>query len=138
MDRVCPVGRANMLFGSTNDAGSVPICLAPSVGPVYVEGRLVLSLSFQGGEPLDLAIIADEKKAIARYRLWDDASEDWFDGSPTVLRFECADIVMRIGVQPVPVWAGVLDTSKRVVLVPDFDDKGFAVNQSHDLRWKVA
>lgn len=39
---------AHAVFGSTNRADSVPDCLNPQTGPVYLEGRLVLSLSFQG------------------------------------------------------------------------------------------
>lgn len=38
---------AHAVFGDTNRADGVPDCPAPQDGPVYLEGRLVLSLSFQ-------------------------------------------------------------------------------------------
>ena len=40
---------AHVAFGDTNRADGVPDCPAPGDGPVYLEGRLVLSRSFQGG-----------------------------------------------------------------------------------------
>ena len=185
MSQVRPVTRAKLLFGSTNDAGSVPggvvrsearglrapkhaacgagaepalktrgepcapaassACEesgsfgvpAASSGPVYLEGRLVLSLSFQGNEAIDLSCVADKKAALARYRLWDDVANRWYAGGFTVLRFEGLDVVMRRGKRPVAVWKGALDTRKRVVLAPDLDEEGFEQNQSCDLRWKV-
>ena len=136
MVQVRPGTRVKLLFGSTNDAGCVPGELKPSDGPVYLEGRLVLSLSFQGDEAVDLGCLADKKAALARYRLWDDLSEGWYDGGLTVLRFEGIDVVMKCGRCPVPVWTGALDMRKRVVLVPDLDDAGYEKSQAFDLCWK--
>ena len=109
--------------------------LRPSAGPVYLEGRLVLSLSFQSRQP-DLALIEDQERVIENYRLWDDASDSWYDEGLAVLRFEQADVVMRLEPVPRAVWSGALDTHARVVLVPDLDAAGFEANQACDLRWK--
>lgn len=125
----------NVQFGSTEYADSVPKGLTPSSGPVYLEGRLVLSLSFQGEAP-NLEPIANDEVVLENYRLWDDLADTWFEQELAVLRFEHADVVMRLDPRPVAIWSGVLDTQARVVLVPDFDAAGFKVNQAYDLCWK--
>ncbi|MGI6220512.1 MAG: hypothetical protein ACOYIP_01365 [Coriobacteriales bacterium] len=123
--------------------------LSPAAGPVYLEGRLVLSLSFQ---PLDgqiewlgeLARHLAECNAsrswmgdpLERFRIWDDSTGAWFTGGPTVLRFENADVVKYGEDESAPVWIGAVDTRKRVIPVPDFGRAGAAENQLHDLRWK--
>ena len=109
--------------------------LKPSAGPVYLEGRLVLSLSFREQHP-DLDPIKDQDRVIENYRLWDDASDTWYTEGLAVLRFEHTDVVMRLEPMPAALWSGVLDTHARVVLVPDFDDASFKANQAFDLRWK--
>ena len=109
--------------------------LSPSPGPVYMEGRLVLSLSFQGGQA-DLEPIADDDLVLENYRLWDELSAAWHTDDLAILRFEHADVVMRLEPSPAPVWAGAVDTRARVILVPDLDSKGLAANQTVDLRWK--
>ena len=140
-------------FGSTKHAGTVPgrpavrpgsdqpparrglSWLSPSPGPVYLEGRLVLSLSFQGGSP-NLDAIVDDEVVLENYRLWDDAANAWHEDDLVVFRFENADVVMRLEPQPTAVWSGSLDTQARVILVPDLDRAGFAKNQEVDLRWR--
>ena len=137
---------AHAVFGETNRADSVPDGPAsesgsPSDGgpshedgPVYLEGRLVLSLSFQGG-PAD--VCADDAGGLVeRYRLWDDLAERWCDSSLEVLRFEMADVVVSLGPKPAVLWQGAVDTRARVIPVPDLDEAGMAANQAHDLRWK--
>ncbi len=126
---------AHAVFGSTNRADCVPDYLNPQIGPVYLEGRLVLSLSFQGiGESEGLIEHADD--AIERYRLWDDLAGTWHDSSLEVLRFERLDAVVRLGVDPVILWKGAMNTRARVVLEPDLDEAGLAANQKRDLCWK--
>lgn len=122
-------------FGSTTFADSVPLMPAPSSGPVYLEGRLVLSLSFQGEEP-NLAPIENDERVLENYRLWNDVTESWHDDDLAVLRFEHADVVMRLEPKPTAIWSGSLDTHARVVLVPDLDMQGMRENQSCDLCWK--
>ena len=109
--------------------------LSPSEGPVYLEGRLVLSLSFQGSDPC-LAAIENDELVLENYRLWDDLANSWYEDKLAVLRFEHADVVMRLDPRPSAVWTGSLDTHARVVLVPDLDAQGFATNQAYDLCWK--
>lgn len=109
--------------------------LAPSAGPVYLEGRLVLSLSFQGEQP-NLEPIENDEVVLENYRLWDDLSNSWHEHNLAVLRFEHADVVMRLDPSPKAIWAGALDTHARVVLVPDLDIAGFNTNQTCDLHWK--
>ena len=111
--------------------------LAPSPGPVYLEGRLVLSLSFKGGHP-DLAPIEDDDVVLENYRLWDDLVGNWHEEDLAVLRFEHADVVMRLEPAPRALWAGSVNTHARVVLGPDLDAAGFRANQACDLRWKKA
>ena len=125
---------AHATFGDTNRADSVPDCLAPDEGPVYLEGRLVLSLSFQGG-PADVNT-EGAGDLLERYRLWDDLGECWWDDGPEVLRFEMADVVVRLGGKPAVLWQGAVDTRARVVPVPDLDSAGIAANQECDLCWR--
>ena len=125
---------AHAVFGDTNRADSVPDCLAPDEGPVYLEGRLVLSLSFQGG-PADVRTI-DAGDLIERYRLWDDFLKRWHDNDLEVLRFDWADVVMRQGRKPAVLWQGAIDTRARVIQEPDLDESGMACNAGCDLCWR--
>jgi len=117
------------------DMGHISGCPVPSEGPVYLEGRLVLSLSFQGGRMKDCPI-ANMGDILERYRLWDDLADAWYDGSLEVARFERADVVIRTDLGPTTLWVGSVDTRARVVLEPDFDDAGLAANREWDLCWK--
>lgn len=148
------------LFGDTDHAGSVPNAegddqpfepcscsqgsgpinaLVPSSGPVYLEGRLVLSLSFKQD---DLRYVPprvpEGETLLERYRIWDSAADAWLEGGPTALRFESADVVMSTEPQPAIAWVGALDTRCVVIDVPDLDEDGFMHNQKHNLRWKRA
>ena len=122
-------------FGDANRAGSVPDYLAPSDGPVYLEGRLVLSLSFKG-EPRDMELPGNLDEPLERYRLWDDIAERWHDGDLEVLRFEQVDAVVRKGLEPSVLWEGAVDTKARVIPVPDLDVEGMDANRECDLRWR--
>lgn len=124
---------AHAVFGDTNRADGVPDSLVPDDGPVYLEGRLVLSLSFQGG-PADVRT-EDAGELIERYRLWDDLTGEWHGGLE-VLRFEWADVVVCLGPKPAVLWQGAVDTHARAVSVPDLDDAGMAANRECDLCWK--
>lgn len=128
---------AHATFGDTNRADSVPDCLAPSPGPVYLEGRLVLSLSFQGDES-DARLIGDGDDPIEYYRLWDDLSEAWYSDFPLVVRFEQADAVVRSWPNRRVLWEGAVNTRAHVIPMPDLDEAGIAENQSCDLRWRLA
>ena len=124
---------AHAVFGNTNRADGVPDCLVPSNGPVYLEGRLVLSLSFQGG-PADVRT-DDAGDLVERFRLWDDLAGRWHNGLE-VLRFEHADVVISLGPKPAVLWQGAVDTRAHVVPVPDLDAAGMAANAECDLRWR--
>ena len=124
---------AHVVFGDTNRADGVPDGLVPDDGPVYLEGKLVLLLSFQGG-PADVQT-EDAGELIERYRLWDDLAGEWHGGLE-VLRFEWADVVVCLGPKPAVLWQGAVDTHARAVLVPDLDDAGMAANRECDLCWK--
>ncbi|MBQ9041931.1 MAG: hypothetical protein IJ111_03870 [Eggerthellaceae bacterium] len=124
---------AHVAFGDTNRADSVPDCPEPGEGPVYLEGRLVLSLSFQGG-PADVHT-EDAGELVERYRLWDDFAEAWYGGLE-VLRFEWTDAVVCLSPKPAVLWQGSVDTRARVVPVHDLNSAGMAANQKCDLRWK--
>lgn len=124
---------AHAVFGDTNRADSVPDCLVPQDGPVYLERRLVLSLSFQGG-PANVQT-EDAGDLVERYRLWDDLADEWHGGLE-VLRFEWTDIVVCLGPKPAVLWQGAVDTRARAIPVPDLDDAGMAANRKLDLRWK--
>ena len=127
----------HVAFGDTNRADSVPDCLAPDEGPVYLEGRLVLSLSFQG-DPMDLPPTAEADDPLERYRLWDELAETWLGDDLEVLRFEWMDVVVRSGANPVILWTGAVDTRARVIPEPDLDEAGIVVNRGCDLCWKCA
>ena len=124
---------AHVAFGDTNRADGVPDCLAPDDGPVYLEGRLVLSLSFQGG-PADVKT-DDAGDLVERYRLWDDIADAWHNGLE-VLRFEMTDVVVSLGPKPAVLWQGAVDTHARAIPVPDLDAEGIRANMGCDLRWK--
>ena len=126
---------ANVQFGSTEYADSIPECLQPDSGPVYLEGRLVLSLSFQGIPPR-FDIVEYDDLALERYRIWDDLSESWYIKDLEILRFEDTDEVMQYEPVPAVLWNGKMDTQARIIQVPDLDIAGFKANQAHDLRWK--
>ena len=125
---------AHVPFGNTDRADSVPDCLVPSEGPVYMEGRLVLSLSFTGG-PADVQV-DDAGELLERYRLWDDLAGEWHADGLEVLRFERADVVVRLCRKPAVLWKGALDTRARVVPVPDLDGEGMEANRGCDLCWR--
>ena len=125
---------AHAVFGDTNRADSVPDCLVPDEGPVYLEGRLVLSLSFQGG-PIEAHAIPSVEP-LERYELWDLLADRWFHDGLTVLRFEDADVVVRSWPWPTVLWKGAVDTRARVIPVPDFDEAGMIANRECDLCWR--
>lgn len=125
---------AHAVFGDTNRADSVPDCLDPDEGPVYLEGRLVLSLSFQGGHIG--AHVIPNAEPLECYELWDDLAGKWLHDGLVILRFEDADIVARSYPWPIALWKGAVDTRARVIPVPDLDEAGIAVNRECDLCWK--
>ena len=125
---------AHAAFGDTNRADSVPDRLAPDDGPVYLEGRLVLSLSFQGG-PVDVST-EGAGDLIERLRIWDDLAEAWRGDGLEVLRFEMKDVVVRLGAKPAVLWQGAVDTHARVIAVPDLDPEGIRANLECDLCWR--
>ena len=135
MGKVSTQIRANAQFGNTEFADSIPRYLQPSSGPVYLEGRLVLSLSFRGMPPR-LDLIENDDVVLESYRLWDEMSESWHEDDLAVLRFEHGDVVMRLEPTPTAIWSGELDTHARVILVPDLDTNGFQENQTCDLCWR--
>lgn len=124
---------AHAVFGDTNRADSVPDCLVPQDGPVYLEGRLVLSLSFQGG-PANVRT-DDAGDLVERFRLWDDLAGEWYDGLE-VVRFERTDVVVCLGPKPAVLWQGAVDTRACVIPEPDLDEDGIAANRKCDLRWR--
>ena len=109
--------------------------IAPSSGPVYLEGRLVLSLSFQGMPPR-LDLVENDNMVLENFRLWDDLTNTWYEDGLAVLRFEHGDVVMRLEPKPTAIWSGDVDTRARVIMVPDLDEAGFKANQQYDLCWK--
>ena len=132
---------AHMACGNANRAGSAdradgaPSLPAPSAGPAYLEGRLVLSLSFKG-EPDGVELPGETGGFLERYRLWDDLAGEWHNDDLEVLRFERVDIVVRKGLEPSVLWEGAVDTKARVIPVPDLDGEGMDANRGCDLRWR--
>ena len=111
--------------------------LAPSIGPVYLEGRLVLSLSFRLEKPTGNRVrVPEGEPLVERYRIWDETARNWLAGGPCVLRFESADVVMSTHPRPAIAWAGALDVRLPVIGVPDLDERGEAINRAHRLRWR--
>lgn len=121
--------------------------LAPSEGPVYLEGRLVLSLSFGGGAPAAPSAaqahlsatcedLARDGALVERYRLWDDLAGAWHGDDLEVLRLEECDLVLRTVPQPTVLWQGAVDTRARVVPAPDLDGEGMAAAGACDLCWR--
>ena len=135
MDCSNDLSGAHMVFGDTDRADSVPDLLVPSAGPTYLEGRLVLSLSFQG-DPEDGSSFESADDPLERYRLWDDLAESWHDGALELWRFDRVDVVVRGAGELSVLWKGVVDTRARVVPVPDLDEEGARVNAEFDLRWR--
>ena len=101
---------------------------------------MLLSLSFREGLTAspslpELLPFGVDGAPLERYRIWDDLSETWYESGFELLRYENADVVYEEG-RVEPLWAGSLDTLRRIVLVPDLDEEGFAINQTCDLRWR--
>lgn len=126
---------AHAIFGDTNRADGVPDYPDSSEGPVYLEGRLVLSLSFQKG-PVDARLATCDDDPIERFELWDDLAETWCHDGLAVLRYEQADVVARSWPSPIVLWEGAVDTSARVIPEPDLDEAGMMANRRCDLRWR--
>ena len=124
-----------MACGDADRADGAPSLPAPSAGPVYLEGRLVLSLSFKG-EPDGVELPGETGGFLERYRLWDDLAGEWHNDDLEVLRFERVDIVVRKGLEPSVLWEGAVDTKARVIPVPDLDGEGMDANRGCDLRWR--
>ena len=132
-----PSERSAMLRKSRQMRTSLPSPLAPSIGPVYLEGRLVLSLSFRLEKPTGNRVrVPEGEPLVERYRIWDETARDWLAGGPCVLRFESADVVMSTHPRPAIAWAGALDVRLPVIGVPDLDERGEAINRAHRLRWR--
>lgn len=113
--------------------------IAPSAGPVFLEGRLVLSLSFQdcGSAAQAPTNEAEILQPLERYEIWDDLTDARFSNTNIeLIRFDEIDVVVHGEGEESHTWAGQMDVSKRIILVPDLDTKGFKTNQAHDLRWK--
>ncbi|MDO4807793.1 MAG: hypothetical protein Q4A07_11155 [Coriobacteriales bacterium] len=118
-------------------AANAPCVPDSDEGPVYLEGRLVLSLSFRRSASEAWAI-ANEGDLIERYRLWDDLAEAWYDSDLELLRFDRTDVVVCSRPSTVVLWKGAVDTRARVVPEPDLSEDGVHANQGCDLRWKRA
>ena len=128
---------AHVACGDADRADGAPSLPAPSAGPVYLEGRLVLSLSFKG-EPDGVELPGETGGFLERYRLWDDLAGEWHNDDLEVLRFEQVDAVVRPSSGSSVLWKGTMDTRARVVSVPDLDVEGMAVNAGLDLCWRRA
>ena len=128
---------AHVACGDADRADGAPSLPAPSAGPVYLEGRLVLSLSFKG-EPDGVELPGETGGFLERYRLWDDLAGEWHNDDLEVLRFEQVDAVVRPSSGSSVLWKGTRDTRARVVPVPDLDVEGMAVNAGLDLCWRRA
>lgn len=128
---------AHMACDDADRADGAPSLPAPSAGPVYLEGRLVLSLSFKG-EPDGVELPGETGGFLERYRLWDDLAGEWHNDDLEVLRFEQVDDVVRPSSGSSVLWKGTMDTRARVVPVPDLDVEGMAVNAGLDLCWRRA
>ena len=128
---------AHMACDDADRADGAPSLPAPSAGPVYLEGRLVLSLSFKG-DPDGMDLPEESDGPLERYRLWDDLAGEWHDGDLEVLRFEQVDAVVRPSSGSSVLWKGTMDTRARVVPAPDLDVEGMAVNAGLDLCWRRA
>lgn len=132
-----PSERPTMLRKSSQGMTSLSSPLAPSIGPVYLEGRLVLSLSFRLEKPTGNRVrVPEGEPLVERYRIWDETARDWLAGGPCVLRFESADVVMSTHPRPAIAWSGALDVRLPVIGVPDLDERGEAINRAHRLRWR--
>ena len=104
---------------------------------MYLEGRLVLSLSFRLERPTGNRVpVPEGERLLERHRIWDDATHDWLAGGPCVLRFESADVVMSTQPRTAIAWAGVLDLRCPIIGVPDLDEKGETINRAHRMRWR--
>lgn len=126
--------------GNNSTANLDSSLLAPSTGPVFLEGRLVLSLSFQDcGATLEPSSpdLPEVLEPLERYEVWDDLTGARFNlCNIELIRFDEADVVVRGKGEESRTWVGQVDVSNRIILVPDLDMKGFRANQAHDLRWK--
>ena len=120
------------LFGDTDITGGIPLgfCPSPSTGPVYLEGQLVLALSFQG-DGHDVVITED--KPLYELRLWDVLSDTWFLPSLTMLRYEGHDVVLVDGA---PVYRGIVDTTADITLMPGWDSTCTGINGGCFLAWR--
>ena len=97
--------KRSALFGETSLADGIPegFLPAPSVGPVALEGMLLLSRSFLGDEISE----RPEGDLIETLRLHDALEERWCPQPIEIKRYENADVVE---IEGKPVWIGAMDT----------------------------
>lgn len=116
--------------------------LEPSQGPVFLEGRLVLDLSFRPDAPPGQVApgpSSGKDELLEEYGIWDDASKQWHPRNIMLFRYEFADRVTTNQTptsKKRPIWEGALDTRKRIIGEPDLDLEGYRRNQQHRYRWK--
>jgi len=102
---------------------------------MFLEGRLVLSLSFVDNENSMAAPYSLKAEPLERYRIWDERVGDWHLCDLELKRYEGFDAVVHQDISN-PIWVGALDTNRRIIAVPDLDAAGAAENSCHDLCWK--
>lgn len=141
------------LFGDTDIAGGIPNEFRPSRsdGPVYFEGELVLSLSFQGsglagtgaetatannpaGAKTPTPATPADTNQVDSLELWDCLTDTWFEHGPVIERYDGCDMVLVDGT---PVYRGIVDSARDVTIVPGWDATCTAINGQYYLRWKA-
>ena len=104
-----------------------------SDGPVFFEGKLVLSLSFcRESEPTPMGKCAPSScKPVDTLKLWNPERSLWLRHSPIVHRYEFFDIV---DIDGNAVWEGQLDTQRDVVL----SEEELIDGDAELYRWRFA
>ena len=104
-----------------------------SDGPVFFEGKLVLSLSFcRESEPTPMGKCAPSScKPVDTLKLWNPERSHWLRHSPIVHRYEFFDIV---DIDGNAVWEGQLDTQRAVVL----SEEELIDGDAELYRWRFA
>ena len=105
MAKMLDVQKRSALFGETSLADGIPeaFLLVPSVGPIVLEGMLLLDRSFLGDEISGYP----EDDLIETLRLYDVLEERWCPQPIEIKRYEYADVVE---IEGKPVWIGAVDT----------------------------
>ena len=126
---------AHTLYGNTNETSSIPDA-RPAAGPVYDQAHsLVLSASFKASSPASPGTLTGQALVDASI-IWECYGDIPAKGTPMLLRFDDADLVVSPHDSGIALWAGALDTAAPIAMFPDSTPANKEENEQTCLCWE--